>query len=114
MKYPIIINENGSIFFIDSEKGINYLEALDVLNGEYTAYDSSGLPLELSVRTKKMAFGRKIDEIVILPANQKQNSLTLRNVLLDFLQSRGIDVVNQEKILLDDLIDIVGRHVDHF
>lgn len=113
MKYPIIINENGNIFFIDSEKGINYLEALDVLNGEYSAYDSSGLPLELSVRTKKMAFGRKIDEIVILPANQKQNSLTLRNVLLDSLKSRGIEV-NQEKILLDDLIEIVGRYVDHF
>ena len=49
MKYPIIVNENGNIFFIDSEKGINYLEAIDVLNREYTAYDSSGLPLELSV-----------------------------------------------------------------
>lgn len=50
MKYPIIVNENGDLSVFQTREAVcDYLEPLDVKNGEYEAYDSSGYLLKLSV-----------------------------------------------------------------
>ena len=54
MRDPIIVVENvACIYVFDSKvQAERYLEAIDVLNGEYTAYESEGRLLSLEVVEK--------------------------------------------------------------
>ena len=48
MRSPIILDEHGDISFFPSvEAAARYLDPIDVRNGEYIAYDSSGFLLKL-------------------------------------------------------------------
>src|SRR4051794_1024475 len=51
MKYPIIIlSKGGDVFLYSSEYAVQSdLEVVDVENNEYTAYDSEGCLLDLSI-----------------------------------------------------------------
>ena len=48
MRPPIVLDEHGDISFFPSvEAAARYVEPIDVRNGEYIAYDSSGFLLKL-------------------------------------------------------------------
>ena len=48
MKPPIIVNEHGDVsFFASVAAAAAYLEPVDVRNGEYVVYDSSGSVLQV-------------------------------------------------------------------
>ena len=55
MKYPVIVCEGCDIqFFKSVENAEAELEAIDVKNGSYNAYDSEGAVLELNVYKQKI------------------------------------------------------------
>jgi hypothetical protein len=53
IKPPVIVDENGSLIFFRSVPAAqSYLEPIDVINGEYVAYDAVGRAIGLVVETE--------------------------------------------------------------
>lgn len=94
MKPPIIIDENGDISFFETVKDVElYLEPVDVINGEYVAYDSEGHILQLNVERKVSSNIFSPSEAVVLSPSvtgQKHTS-ELKRILIDFFGRIGSD-----------------------
>ena len=99
MKSPIIIDDHGDITFFDSVKEAEqYLEAIDVQNGEYVAYDSAGCLLHLRTDRNRVI----IENIEVEPTHSSE----LRTKLQTFFTGPKIDVSSDWliKATLEDLV----------
>lgn len=76
---PIIVDEHGDTMIFESvSDAATYLEAIDVKNGEYTAFDSQGTVLSLRVDP--------INENIIITDSAAKQPDTLRELLSTYLQ----------------------------
>jgi hypothetical protein len=112
MKMPIIIIEHGDVFMFESvEKAEMALEATDVKNGEYVAYDGNGCPLALTVVKKERPssfFGKWIiDGVEISEITNKidNHASELRRELNGFLKRTNNYEDRCESLSLSDLIN---------
>ena len=76
----VILLENGDLLIFDSrEDAEDYLEAIDVRNNEYTAYDSKGTVLDLSVDDKT-------ERVIIRhPSTKAKSPSALKKSLLKYI-----------------------------
>jgi hypothetical protein len=104
VKLPIIVYEHGdTMIFASVHAAENYLEAIDVLNGEYVVYDSEGSKLQLIVKS----VSTKVSiEDVIPPVKHPD---TLRKILEQYLHLFNID---DASIKATSLSDLVKRSLD--
>lgn len=79
MKMPIFFDESGDILVFGSkEDAQQYIEAIDVANGEYQGYDSEGRLLDLQLTD--------IGTVEIQTAElQPTHQVALKKVLVNFL-----------------------------
>jgi hypothetical protein len=95
MKPPIIVDAKGDLLVFDSvETMLTYLEAIDVRNQEYTAYDSEGRLLQLGVAKTRVFFGLlEGHEVVSLESEEAtpSHASELRACVSDFLIRVGVD-----------------------
>jgi hypothetical protein len=103
MKPPIIVSEHGDIsFYRNAAEAELALEAIDVRNGEYIAFDGLGRPLVLSIVCKKRdgAFGffSKYIEIVRLDLDHDAvvDEIKVRGLLTEFLKRANICMPENE------------------
>lgn len=107
MKPPIIVDENGDISFFESVKDVElYLEPIDVINGEYVAYDSEGHILQLSVEHRISTNILSASETVILSpsATSQRHTSELKRILIDFFSRVGANKEWLSTASLDELI----------
>lgn len=97
MRLPIIVNEHGDVSIYRSvEQAERALEAIDVQNGEYVAYDAQGRPLVLSVVVEEKAgpfglFPRRIENVRLTEdPTAEADEAGLRALLVQFLDRAGI------------------------
>jgi hypothetical protein len=94
MKPPIIIDENGDISFFETVKDVElYLEPIDVINGEYVAYDSEGHILQLNVERKDSAnIFSSLETVVLSPSvTSQRHTSELKSILINFFGRVGSD-----------------------
>lgn len=101
MNLPIIVDEHGDLMvFASASEVSDYLEAIDVKNDKYTAYDSKGMQLELLVETKEQhskILGRTLHErVVIGPEVGSDKSSQLKVVIEDYLKKVNVLDASQE------------------
>lgn len=99
IKAPIIIDEHGDTSIYESVKDAELdLEAIDVKNKEYVAYDSEGRLLRL--------IPASVHEVTVESAEQEPNHADeLRALLFDFLAYMGAPVSWLEKASLQELVE---------
>jgi hypothetical protein len=99
IKPPIIINEHGSVFLFQSvEDAEMYLEAVDVENNEYVAYDSEGRLLRLVPKPPH--------EVIIRSAEQEPgHSDELHATLFKFLLYEGAPADRLRQASLRELVE---------
>ena len=105
MKPPIIVDDHGDLSFYSSRAAAErYLEATDVKNEEYQAYDSSGRVLALTTVREG-----SIDRVKIETTSQvKPNEL--RNRLASFFNNLSENVDDYEN--LQKLVERGCRLID--
>lgn len=119
MRLPIIVNEHGDISIYRSvEQAERDLEAIDVQNGEYVAYDAQGQPLVLSVVVEEKAgplglFPRHIENVRMTEdPTAKADEAGLRALLVQFLDRAGISLndVRDEELssFVNALVEKIG------
>ena len=102
VKLPIIICESGDVRIYDSiEDAARSMESIDVINGEYFAYDSDGYLLDLHVDERyvpmgpnwyQWLFGVPIGPVEIRGRKESQpREQELRGKLVDFLRRLAQD-----------------------
>jgi hypothetical protein len=101
MKPPIIIYEHGDIAFFESVQDVERgLEAIDVKNDEYIAYDSEGCLLQLHVEQ-----GSPIDRVVLsCSETQPTHSLELKRALINFFTQVSVSKEWLAKATLEELV----------
>ena len=113
MRTPIIVAEGNDLsFFASLEDVEGYLEAIDVDNGEYIAYDADGRPVPLS--TKRLP-PRKVlgmisvrgAEVVVAsaPEEEPRHAEDLRKLLVRYLE---------EPRHAEDLRKLLVRYLGHW
>ena len=108
MKLPLIIDEHGDVNIYNSIKSAElYLEAIDVKNNEYIAYDANGLLLNLKV----IAQNETLVESVKIEEGELSKPEHLKNVLINFLEALNTSV--PPNIELSNLIDICVSKVGY-
>lgn len=119
MRLPIIVNEHGDVSIYRSvEQAECALEAIDVQNGEYVAYDAQGRPLVLSVvvEEKSGLFGllsRRIENVRMTEdPTAEADEAGLRALLVQFLDRADISLsdVKDEDLssFVNTLVEKVG------
>jgi len=120
MKPLIIITENWDISIHPSAKHAEtYLGAVDVQDGIYTAYDSDGILLKLSVvaqkRERRFLFFRWMESyscVDIQESNPKQDrSNELKEKLITYLRHLGLKDEKLNSSSLNDLIDMIAKQM---
>jgi hypothetical protein len=113
MTPPIIVVGDGGIdLFDDVAAAESSMEAIDVANGEYVAYDSKGMRLALTVSQKKRWIGR-IDLVRIeeLP-NSICETEALLSALREFLLQIGFPQIQCDNVPLSELIQMALRNYE--
>jgi len=104
MKLPIIVNENGDVsIYRHLEDACSHMEAIDVKNNEYVAYDADGYQLDLSTKNIRnectnllgriLGLGKPlvIDEIEVVVISDSENQVShagdLKMLLIKYLAS---------------------------
>jgi spore coat polysaccharide biosynthesis predicted glycosyltransferase SpsG len=109
MKLPIIISENGDLSFYEKvEEAELYLEATDVKNNEYRAYDASGKLLSLEIETRGEP---PLDFVVVCEnENSAEDVKKLREILRKFLFHLNISTSEASSLqgIIKKCIDRVG------
>ena len=108
MDLPIIVDEHGDLMVFASESELSdYLEPIDVRNGEYIAYDSKGEQLTLLVETEKLRskiLGQTLRERVIVgPRIDGDKSVSLKIVIADYLTKVSV-LDSFQELELDQLV----------
>jgi hypothetical protein len=111
---PIIVTEPGDVYFFASvEEAERALEPEDVLNGSVSAFDASGTPLSLSVRSER----RKV--LGVIPVNIPMVRLDmpvtdrapatqeLARILANYVKRSGNDARVQD-LALRQLIEVAA------
>jgi hypothetical protein len=99
MKPPIIVHEHGDTsIYASKEDAAKDLEAIDVMNGEYLAYDSEGLQLKLEASSR---WGTVSIADPIPPVRQPE---ALRPILREYLHLFGVSDSWIDTVSLDDLV----------
>ncbi len=97
VKSPLVVNEQGALLFFESVGDAErYLEAIDVEDGRYSAFDAEGRPLRLTTvdERRSVLFG-------LLKVSSKQVNVeaerveppqagALRESLVGFLRRLGV------------------------
>jgi hypothetical protein len=108
MKPPIIIYEHGDIAFFETVQDVDRgLEAIDVTNDDYIAYDSEGRLLQLSVKHQTSY------DIVVLSSSEMQptHASELKRVLVDFFARVG---VNKDWLSTATLEELVTKGIRNY
>lgn len=106
MKPPIIVSEHGDIeFYASTEDAELDLEATDVRNGEYIAYDSEGRLLHLAIRQKKRRWTMPVEVVAITESEEvPTHDDELREALVDFFSRLGVDEEWLGRATLNELV----------
>jgi hypothetical protein len=109
MKAPIVVYDSGDILMFESVEAAELsLEAIDVENDEYVAYDSEGRLLKLGVERIKRGsgiFAVWLDKVVISCIETEPNHADdLRRILVDFFARIGLDQDWLSKATLKELV----------
>jgi hypothetical protein len=95
MRTPLIVDAKGDVLVFDSvQKMLADLEAIDVKNKEYTAYDSDGRLLQLGTATTRVFFGLlEGPEVVTVEGEEPTatHAAQLRSCISDFMTRVGVD-----------------------
>lgn len=119
MKPPIFIIENGDISaFRSCETAEKSLEAFDVENGEYIAFDSQGKQLKLKVvpESKKCLFGSTlVNQVNIDSSESTSKPEVLKSHLLSFLSHLGFleNEENEIKFSLSSIVELFLEKVGY-
>lgn len=111
MRPPIIVVEHSDVTIFESvEKAQNWLEPIDVKNGEYVAYDRDGRLLRLAVKPieRQSFFGKKksIEGVEISEAGDGiDHAPELRKALIDFFKKTAVYDREDEVLELTDLVN---------
>lgn len=112
IKTPIIVNENGDIdIFRDLETTENYLEPIDIKNGEYEIFDSEGRVIEQSIQKKKKYFLSAETETVLLSPSNTFDAPRLSKILKRHLISINIHFNNESS--LEDILSITLLNIGY-
>lgn len=116
---PIIVYDPGDVIIYECIKDVTIgLEAIDILNGNYTAYDSNGRLLKLIVdptvydskgnliRLKDVAKGIQIEATEDFPSHEKE----LKDILHDYLLELGINSLEVKDVNLASLINLATKY----
>jgi hypothetical protein len=108
MRHPIIIDENGDItVYSTAQEAERAMEAIDVRNGEYKAYDADAFCLDLAVVDDRMSiFGTESVRLRYLP-DALARPAELQQALARFLVAIGHDRNEVQGAPLDKLIAAV-------
>jgi hypothetical protein len=97
VKSPLVVNEQGALLFFESvDDAERYLEAIDVEDGRYSAFDSEGRSLLLTTvdERRPVLFGllKVPSKQVIVEAEQAEpaQAEALRENLAAFLRHLGV------------------------
>ena len=108
MKTPLVLSADDGIYVFQSEDDlIRDIEAIDVANGEYVAYDSEGRLLLLSVERSKGILGALRGSKVVLGQTSEFRNEELRGLLIAHLER----LVSQPKELGSLVLDQLLRRV---
>lgn len=110
MKPPLIVNEHGCIdVYKNIEEMLRSLEAIDVANGEYQVFDSTGRQVFLSAKVPESILGRFVcdGEIMIESIEEEPSLIYEFRALLVKTIKRKQGAVNLSQSL-DDLIRLVS------
>lgn len=103
IRLPIFVSEPNDIrIFTNNEYAERALEAIDIRDGRYTAYDSSGRLLKLSVQVVNKREVVRIEAAETEPTHQKQ----LRNHLVAFLSAISLEQLQWDQLALEVLVEI--------
>lgn len=99
MKTPLIISNFGDVLIFDSvSQAESYLEPIDVLNNEYTGYDSLGRLLRISIQSKNRVY-------IELEEQQPTRMEDLSRVLKEYLIKVGVPTAWIETAQLSELVE---------
>lgn len=109
MKLPIIISEHGDVSVFNTiEAAEQYLEAIDVKNNEYIAYDANGKLLNLKIVLKGK---QQIEHVQVCENNNDmEEPETLRTILLNLLLQFGVPIPEESPLdkIIEKTIDRIG------
>jgi hypothetical protein len=95
---PIFLSDGGDLLIFESvDDARGYIEAVDVVDGVYVAYDSQGRLLKLGISASLSKQVVEIDIAEVEPTHQE----TLRNVLMEFLKAAH----RSESLLAQDSLE---------
>ena len=101
MKPPIIISENGDIYFYTTlEEAERDIEPPDVSNGIYVIYDSEGLVLTPTI------VDDPIYDVIKIIASEESRPIELMKILTDFFSEAGHDLLMLDTMTLEELINL--------
>lgn len=115
MKPPLFISESGDVSaYSTAEAAGSSVEAIDVKDNRYVAYDSEGRLLSLKIVPKKskflFLFEFSIEFVVIEPAEEKPgHAKELQKVLTDFLIRIGSPKEWLEKASFEEIVQIAAE-----
>lgn len=105
MKAPIVVNEHGDVSVFETvERAAGSLEAIDVGNSEYVAYDSEGRLLSLEISGAKQQVVIREAETVATHADD------LRRILLEFFSRAGVRDISPTMKLGELIAEYVARY----
>jgi hypothetical protein len=105
---PIVIDDHGDIaLYPDVDTARREMEAIDVINGVYDAFDSTGARLSLAAR-------ESVVEISLDPDTDREPGELLRRLrhFIDRVGRERVGVVDVEAAPLEHLIDALARFFD--
>ena len=93
INWPIVVAEGDDVMFFRAPGGLGYLEAIDVENDEYVAYDGTGRLLRLGVgeaSRRSWIWGQVTHEMVIAEFAEESpvHVQALRDLLIRYLGHR--------------------------
>ena len=113
---PIFVWDPGDLMVFDSVEGAcSHLEAIDVRDGAYTAFDRDGKLLSLDVvpeRRRIFFFHVSIDRVVMRRApDAPQHIERLREILISFLSRVGEPEAHLRTMAMSELQDLARGRV---
>jgi hypothetical protein len=118
IKPPILLDEGGDLALFSSvERLEQYLEPIDVENGEYQAYDSTGRILRLRVRTRFVPFllglfrAKRKEVYVEASGSETRGADEMRSIVERALRSRGLDAGHLRTASREELVAEAVRRV---
>jgi len=108
---PVIVDEHGDVSFFESvEHAEGKLEAIEVRNEEFVAYDSEGRLLKLDIERAETStfFGlgeTMLEYVVIESARDRPNHAPqLRAALVRFFERVGVPPDDSDHVTLRELV----------